>query len=213
MKRDTKQLYETIMYNVSKEIKRALNGLSENIRYDAFENIKEGDYYVPEDKDTLIEIINYLLSNDITNLNCIDVSNITDFSYIFNENIYLTSDNGEFEPGKTIWLDMNKWDVSNATTFEGMFGGCTYFDADLSDWDVSNCEIFSGMFYNCESFTCDLSDWDVRNGEKFKAMFFNCHNNETDLSSWSISYDANVVGMIASSTLSCENLGAEAIMF
>lgn len=219
---NNKQLYEKIMRNISKQLKKALNedmyqeDDSDILDHDTIDSVifpRENGYYVPKDKETLMEIIDYLLSRGERDLNCIDVSYINDFSYVFNENTYLTSHNGKFEEGKTVWLDMDEWDVSNATTFEGMFGGCTYFNADLSDWDVSNCEIFSGMFYNCESFDCDLSGWDVGNGEAFKAMFYNCGNQMTDLSNWDIDSDANVVGMIALSGCSCDGLGAEAIMF
>lgn len=105
--------------------------------------------------------------------NDLDVSAITDFSYIF--------ENYKYEPL------VETWDVSNAKTMDSMFLNCYNFNCDISNWDVSKCENFSRMFYNCEKFNQDLSKWNVSKGKNFASMFFNCYDFNNDLSKWNVS--------------------------
>ena len=82
----------------------------------------------PQSKEELIYIIRERLEKDPnTNLNDIDVSNITDMSFLF---LYSDPYN----------IDISKWDVSNVEDMHGMFYTCTNFNSDLSSWDVSNAK-------------------------------------------------------------------------
>lgn len=119
----------------------------------------------PKKPDELVNIIISLLKKGQTDLNCIDVSKITDMSNLF----YKVSDNLHLED-----IDISKWDVSNVTNMRGMFDGCRYFNADLSKWNVSNVTNMQNMFRDCKYFNSDLSKWNTHNVKIMTDMFDGC---------------------------------------
>ena len=121
--------------------------------------------YHPTSKTELQMIIIDLLKQGKTDLNCIDVSNITYIGWVF------------CEVNKTVTvkkIDISEWDVSNVTNMECMFAGCENFNADISNWDVSNVKNTSYMFRDCKKFNADVSKWDVSNVTNMKYMFYGC---------------------------------------
>ena len=74
----------------------------------------------PTRKDELKELINQRIEEQGPNcdLNDIDVSEMTDMSYVFSTSPF----NG----------DISKWDVSNVKNMSGMFY-CSKFDGDISE--------------------------------------------------------------------------------
>ena len=103
-------------------------------------NAKQEYHYHPKDKDELKSLLKQLLKergND-ANLNDIDISQITDMSWLF----------AGSDPGN---IDISGWDVSNVTDMNGMFYDCKNFNCDLSQWDVRNVKDIQNMFFNCYS--------------------------------------------------------------
>ena len=101
--------------------------------------IKKSKYnYFPETKKELQDIIKKRIEQEgpEVDLNDIDVSNITDMSYLFEE----TDFNG----------NISKWDVSNVTNMMFMFKNCKKFNQDISSWDVSNVTNIKYIFKNCK---------------------------------------------------------------
>ena len=85
-------------------------------------------------------------------LNFIDVSQVTDMSWLFDFN----SDNelGKFNG------DISKWNVSNVSDMQGMFV-YSEFNKDISGWDVSSVTDMGGMFsYSCFNGDITLPAWD-----------------------------------------------------
>ena len=125
----------------------------------------EHDYkYFPKSKEELIENIEELLKNDIYDFNCIDVSNITDMSNLFNNDIFYN-----------ISFDVSDWDVSNVTNMRNMFKECEFFNCDLSKWDVRNVKRMILMFQDCEKFEGKgLENWNVSNVINMRDMFDGC---------------------------------------
>ena len=126
--------------------------------------IKKGNNYkyFPKTKEELKDIIKQRIKDEgnEVNLNDIDVSKITDMSYLFE----YTNFNG----------DISEWDVSNVTDMSDMFYWCESFNQDISSWDVSNVKDMSFMFRGCKSFNQDISGWDVSNVNFTKNTFRNC---------------------------------------
>ena len=152
------------------EINRWINGGSEpsldlNVLSDAF--------YPVSDKDELFKIIKLCMSlyGNECDLNWIDVSHVTDMSYMFSDSTF----NG----------NISSWDVSHAKNMHGMFY-TSHFNGNISDWDVSSVEDMGLMFIG-SSFSGNISDWDVSHVKYMQFMFNGCQNFNSDISSWDTS--------------------------
>ena len=111
----------------------------------------------PKTKDELKQMIEHEISKNGNecSLNHIDVSEITDMSYLFRESKF----NG----------DISDWNVSKVTDMRKMFSR-SKFNGDISDWDVSNVENMEGMFCGSD-FNEDISGWNVSNVTDMENMF------------------------------------------
>lgn len=144
--------------------------------------------YKPETKEDLRNIIVDLLKKGHTNLNCIDVSRITDMSYLFEYINIKIKDNVKE-------IDISEWDVSNVKRMSSMFAGCAKFNSDLSNWNVSNVQYMSLMFTGCEKFNSDLSNWNVSKVQDMNNMFYGCQAFNSDLSKWNINNNVDIRDM------------------
>ena len=145
--------------------------------------------YFPKKKVDLIELLRERINKEGNDcdLNDIDVSEITDMSYIF-FGPKLRKFNG----------DISNWDVSNVKNMEKMFA-YSAFNGDISEWDVSNVEDMNAMF--CHSFfTGDISNWDVSKVENMWAMFENSKFNQ-DISKWKINNKCSINDIFYNSPL------------
>ena len=92
--------------------------------------------YHPKTKEELKDIIKQRIESEGNecDLNDIDISNITDMSFLFSHSHF----NG----------DISRWNVSNVTNMPGMFS-YSKFNSDISNWNVSNVIDMKAMFDNC----------------------------------------------------------------
>ena len=148
-----------------KTIKRYIKESQNFLVNKKLKNRQDKYEYHPTTKDDLYDIIVKLLKNGQTDLNCIDVSSITDMGGLFsnvNESIIVKD------------IDISKWDVSNVEDMSSMFCKCRYFNSDLSKWNVSQVNDMTCMFYDCCKFNSDLSNWKVTDDCWRGAMFCRC---------------------------------------
>ena len=124
-------------------------------------NVQSKELYVVHDKEELDDII-YKRVNEtkegVVDLNDLDVTNITDMSYLF-------------DSYDMVSFDVSGWDVSNVKYMDYMFYKCWYFKSDLSSWDVSNVNVFALMFYECRSLKGDYSKWNIKGNVNMNDMF------------------------------------------
>ena len=120
---------------------------------------------------------------DVSAIDALDVSGITDFSSQFHGCSSLTR------------LDVSTWDVSQGTNFFFQFRLCTSLTSlDVSNWDVSQGTDFTGQFIVCSLFTTiDVSAWDVSQGTHFGGQFWGCSSlTNLDVSAWNVSQAVNL---------------------
>jgi surface protein len=116
-----------------------------------------------------LEILKEMIKENL-DLSRINVSNVTNMSYLFHEAQYTG--------------DISKWDVSNVKNMSAMFAK-SQFNGDISNWNVSNVENMSSMF-NKSNFNNNISNWDISNVKDLSSMFFTSRFN-SDISNWDVS--------------------------
>ena len=139
--------------------------------------------YFPKTKKELVEIIKAEVEKKGWNcsLNHIDVSQITDMSYLFSNDPYSGYELGEFNG------DISRWNVSNVTTMRGMFKAAQSFNQPIGDWNVSKVVDMCGMFARAISFNQPIGDWNVSNVTNMEHTFFWTESFNQPIGDWDVS--------------------------
>ena len=112
--------------------------------------------YLVKNKEELQEII----KTNSKPLNSLDVSNITDMSFLFSNISNVT------------YFDIDSWDTSNVTNMNSMFRSCSSLIT-IPSLDISSVKDMDSMFYNCKSFTT-IPLLDTSNVSSMSFMFHGC---------------------------------------
>ena len=114
----------------------------------------------------------------IMDLSGLDVSSVTDMSFMFEDCWSLAS------------LDLSGWDTSSVTDMSRMFYGCSSLASlGISGWDTSSVTDMSRMFYGCSSLaSLGISGWDTSKVTDTFDMFSRCSSLASlDVSGWDVS--------------------------
>lgn len=149
-------------------------------------NNKTPIVYRPKTKKQLIKLMTKEIKENgfECSLNHIDVSKMTNFQWLFNDNKTLENFDG----------DISDWDVSNVEDMSYMFAECniTFKNTDLSGWNVSKCKNMAWMFEDIQfdpnsEYNYDLSGWDMSNVDCINGMFYDSNFNSDSICKWDVS--------------------------
>ncbi|MEM9424688.1 MAG: BspA family leucine-rich repeat surface protein, partial [Spirochaetota bacterium] len=124
----------------------------------------------------------------------IDVSAITDMSYLFTT---LNSQSRDLNSNQLGGFngDISNWDVSNVTNMEGMFLYVDAFNQDISSWNVGSVTNMSHMFRGAESFNQNIGSWTVSAVSNMEGMFREAEAFNQNIGSWTVSAVSNMKDM------------------
>lgn len=155
----------------------------------------------PRDRMTLSTLVRKEIARNGTHcsLNHIDVSEMTDMSYMFHD-LDFQGDISQWNVSKVKRMEfmffkstfngnISEWNVSNVTDMTRMFAH-SGFNGDLSQWDIRNVDSMNGMFMN-SAYRKDLSNWNVQFVDDMRFIFHDC-TYEGDISSWTINPSCQV---------------------
>ena len=120
------------------------------------------------------------------NLAKLDVSNVTDMSYLFYGDNSLKN------------IVVSGWNTSRVTDMSYMFYGDNSLEnIDVSGWNTSKVTDMSYMFYGCSALeNLNVSKWITSNVTNMQEMFASCLAlKNLDLSKWNTSRVTNMIGM------------------
>ena len=133
------------------------------------------------------------------NFNHIDVSSVTDMSYLFHND-------DKFQSNNKFNGDISKWDVSNVTNMNNMFRKATSFNKDIGSWNVSNVTNMMYVFYRATSFNQNIGRWNVSNVTDMSSMFHGAKSFNQNIRSWNVSKVAFMSDMFNGATSFNQNI-------
>ncbi|MFK8009411.1 MAG: BspA family leucine-rich repeat surface protein [Saprospiraceae bacterium] len=99
----------------------------------------------------------------------------------------ITSLQTTFSGCTSLNANIENWNVGNISNFYFAFASCSNFNQPLDNWDMSSATNLQRMFIGCSSFNQPLNNWDVSNVTHFGAMFSGCSVFDQPLNNWDVS--------------------------
>ena len=92
---------------------------------------------------------------------------------------------------------IEEWNLPSGCCLDGLFEGCTHFNADMSRFNVNDHSDLTAIFKNCVYFEGKgLENWDARKIRKFYEMFSGCRRLAGEkLKSWHFGNNTKLDGL------------------
>ena len=189
---------------ITEELKpsRKVGNVKYNHSFTDRNGTRHEDGYRPKDRKSLTRLLQALRRErgDEGDYNDIDVSRITDMSYLFEDNNFVrfngvitgwdtskvTNMSSMFSGAIVFNQPIGKWDVSNVWDMSFMFQRATTFNQPIGDWDTHKVQNMSGMFQDATSFNQPIGKWDTSEVENMHCMFQGAKSFNQDLSNWKV---------------------------
>lgn len=116
-----------------------------------------------------------------------DVSNVTNFSHMFENNW-------------TFNQDISGWNTGKATNMAYMFASAIKFNQPIGSWNTALVTDMSAMFYNANLFNQPLDSWNTSSVTNMYYMFSVAIAFNQNLNSWDVSRVTNMLMMFMNNT-------------
>lgn len=159
---------------------------------------------------------------NITAKDILDISNMTNMSYMFRnsgittipnmsqwETSQVTDMQGMFrDSGISSVPNMSQWDTSNVKNMYGVFQGASSFNQNINLWNVSIVTRMDSMFQGASSFNQDLGAWDTSQVTDMRYMFKDTNSFNQDIGNWDTSSVTNMKGIFWNANSFNQDIGS-----
>ncbi|WP_378188092.1 BspA family leucine-rich repeat surface protein [Aquimarina sp. W85] len=96
----------------------------------------------------------------------------------------VTSFNGIFRNATTLNTDLSGWNTITIIDMTDAFRGASTFNGNISTWNTQNVRFMRAMFQEAMAFNQDIGEWNTTNVRIMGSMFRSAISFNQDLSSW-----------------------------
>ena len=107
-----------------------------------------------------------------------------------------TSVEGMFDGATSFNQPLDSWDTSNITSIRKLFNGATSFNQPLNSWDTSSVTLADFMFEGASAFNQPLNSWDMSLVTSLQKMFNGATAFNQDLSAWDFEGLTNAFALV-----------------
>lgn len=142
-----------------------------------------------------------------SNLNLASVSDVLNLSRVTSLNLGFSGCTA-----LTTIAKVNEWNTSSVTNMSSVFNACNVFNDNVGNWDVSNVSTFNGMFSSAFPFNNggnpSIGNWNTSSAIDMTNMFSNAVNFNQNIGGWNTQACTNMSGTFDSATAFNQNIGS-----
>jgi surface protein len=149
--------------------------------------------------------------NTYGEINCWDVSSITDMSILFylsplNEPIEcwnvgsVTDMTSMFYDATNFNQPIGNWNVGSVTNMYAMFAYATNFNQSIGNWNVGSVTDMASMFDGATNFNQPIGNWNVGSVTNMYNMFYGATNFNQPIGNWTVGSVTNMGSMFFGAT-------------